>query len=105
MYRVSSLVCCIHRMDFKRDGEISREEEGVISVLSPPPTMGSMQIAGSNGFAHSIEFMSQAYTNQEGNSEIIIEEEYLSTKQDRLLPIFLKVYDPSRAFKLYAALK
>ncbi|KAF5181980.1 Abc transporter g family member [Thalictrum thalictroides] len=80
-------------MDFKRDGEISREEEGVISVLSPPPTMGSMHIARSNGFGHSIEFMSQAYTNQEGNSEIIIEEEYLSTHQDGLLPIFLKFED------------
>ncbi|PIA63646.1 hypothetical protein AQUCO_00201174v1 [Aquilegia coerulea] len=80
-------------MDFNRDVEISREEEGVISVLSPP-SMGTMQIAGSNGFGHSIEFMSQAYTtNQEGNSEIIIEEEYLSTNQDGLLPIFLKFED------------
>ncbi|KAL5710162.1 ABC transporter G member 26 [Ranunculus cassubicifolius] len=73
-------------MDFKSEVEIGRVEEGVIS----PPTMSTMQITGSNGFGHSIEFMSQAY---ERNSEIVIEEEHLSTNPDGLLPIFLKFED------------
>ncbi|KAL0399086.1 UNVERIFIED_CONTAM: ABC transporter G family member 26 [Sesamum radiatum] len=51
--------------------------------------MGSMQIAGSNGFGHNIEFMSQAYLRNR-SSEIDIEEEIPATSQDRPLPIFLK---------------
>lgn len=50
----------------------------------------SMQIAGSNGFGHSIEFMSQAYLRNR-YSEIDIEDENTNTSKDRPLPVFLKV--------------
>ncbi|KAF9601071.1 hypothetical protein IFM89_025537 [Coptis chinensis] len=78
-------------MDFQSEVEIGREDEGVTSVLSLS-TMGEMQIAGSNGFGHSIEFMTQAYT-EERNSEIVIDEEPLNTNKDSLIPIFLKFED------------
>ena len=69
--------------------ETKREEE--IEDMAPsPPTMGSMQIAGSNGFGHSIDFMSQAYVRNR-YSEIDIEEDCLAMNKDRPLPIFLKV--------------
>ncbi|KAH6768092.1 ABC-2 type transporter family protein [Perilla frutescens var. frutescens] len=57
-----------------------------------PPTMGSMQIAGSNGFGHNMEFMSEAYLRKT-SSEIDIEEEISSRRLDRPLPIFLKFAD------------
>ncbi|CAI0378408.1 unnamed protein product [Linum tenue] len=63
------------------------------SALSPPPAMGSMQIAGSNGFAHSIEFMSQTYLRNR-YSEIDIEDNTtLNLSKDQPLPIFLKFED------------
>uniref|UniRef100_A0A6N2NAC2 ABC transporter domain-containing protein n=1 Tax=Salix viminalis TaxID=40686 RepID=A0A6N2NAC2_SALVM len=71
--------------------ETKREEE--IEDMAPsPPTMGSMQIAGSNGFGHSIDFMSQAYVRNR-YSEIDIDEDCLAMNKDRPLPIFLKFED------------
>ncbi|KAL9316766.1 hypothetical protein ACSQ67_017767 [Phaseolus vulgaris] len=40
--------------------ENEREEE-IEDMSMSPPSLGSMQFAGSNGFGHSMEFMSQAY--------------------------------------------
>lgn len=70
--------------------KMESERQGEIEDLSlSPPTMGSMQIAGSNGFGHNIEFMSQAYLRNR-SSEIDIDEEISSKRQDGPLPIFLK---------------
>lgn len=69
--------------------EIGREEIEDMSSLSPP-TLGSMQIAGSNGFAHNIEFMSQAYLRNR-YSEINIMDESSNIDIDRPLPVLLKV--------------
>ncbi|XP_009781518.2 ABC transporter G family member 26 [Nicotiana sylvestris] len=57
-----------------------------------PPTVGSMQIAGSNGFGHNIEFISQAYLRNRSCSEIDIEVDHNTciTHNDQPLPIFLK---------------
>lgn len=63
------------------------EEE--IAAISPP-TMGSMQIAGSNGFGHNIDFMPQPYLRNR-YSKIDIEDHSPYTNKDRPLPIFLKV--------------
>ncbi|KAK6149432.1 hypothetical protein DH2020_016957 [Rehmannia glutinosa] len=71
--------------------ESGRQEE-IEDLSLSPPTMGSMQIAGSNGFGHNIEFMSQAYLRNR-SSEIDIEEDVSSKRQDRPLPIFLKFAD------------
>ncbi|XP_022886614.1 ABC transporter G family member 26 isoform X2 [Olea europaea var. sylvestris] len=71
--------------------QIGRQDE-IEDLSLSPPTMGSMQIAGSNGFGHSIEFMSQAYlTNR--SSEIDIEDGIPNASKDRPLPIFLKFAD------------
>ncbi|CAA0832476.1 ABC transporter G family member 26 [Striga hermonthica] len=72
----------------------SRNQDEIEGRLtSSPPTLGSMQIASSNGFGHNIEFMSQAYITN-NNSEIDIEEEVVPRmRQDRTLPIFLKFAD------------
>ncbi|CAN1334311.1 ABC transporter G family member 26 [Linum perenne] len=65
-----------------------------VEDMTSPPTMGSMQIAGSNGFAHSIEFMSQAAYLRNRYSEIDIEDENtLNLSKDQPLPIFLKFED------------
>lgn len=69
--------------------ETKREDEIEDMSLSPP-TIGSMQIAGSNGFGHNIEFMSQAYLRNR-YSEIDIEDESSKTNKDRPLPVYLKV--------------
>lgn len=69
--------------------EIRRDDEIEDMSLSPP-AMGSMQIAGSTGFGHNIEFMSQAYRRSR-YSEIDIEVESSYTNRDHPLPIFLKV--------------
>lgn len=72
--------------------EIGREEEIEDMSSLTTSTMGSMQIAaGSNGFGHNIEFMSQAYLRNR-YSEIDIVDESSSIEKDRPLPIFLKVY-------------
>ncbi|KAA8527088.1 hypothetical protein F0562_008683 [Nyssa sinensis] len=71
--------------------EMGRLDE-IEDLSLSPPTIGSMQIAGSNGFGHNIEFISEAYLRNM-NSEIDIEDETLSTNKDRPLPIFLKFED------------
>ncbi|KAH7545421.1 hypothetical protein FEM48_Zijuj01G0092100 [Ziziphus jujuba var. spinosa] len=71
--------------------ETKREDEIEDMSLSPP-TIGSMQIAGSNGFGHNIEFMSQAYLRNR-YSEIDIEDESSKTNKDRPLPVYLKFED------------
>ncbi|KAE8098899.1 hypothetical protein FH972_016927 [Carpinus fangiana] len=71
--------------------EIRREEETEDRSLSPP-IKGSMQIAGSTGFGHSIEFMSQAYLRNR-YSEIDIEDVTSDTNKYHPLPIFLKFED------------
>lgn len=70
-------------MEIRRDNEIE-------DISMSPPTMGSMQIAGSSGFGHNLEFMSQAYLRNR-YSEIDIEDESSNTNKDGPLPIFLKV--------------
>ncbi|KAL9366786.1 hypothetical protein Peur_037985 [Populus x canadensis] len=72
--------------------ETKREEEIEDMSSLSPPTMGSMQIAGSNGFGHSIDFMSEAYLRNR-YSGIDIEEDCLAMNKDRPLPIFLKFED------------
>lgn len=67
--------------------EISRSDHEIEGMSLSPQTM---KIAGSNGFGHSIEFMSQAYLGN-GYSEIDIENESFNTGNDRPLPVFLKV--------------
>lgn len=57
-----------------------------------PPAVGSMQIAGSNGFGHNIEFMSQAYLrNRSSEIDIEVEDDTSIADKDQPLPIFLKV--------------
>ncbi|PHT33613.1 hypothetical protein CQW23_25413 [Capsicum baccatum] len=57
-----------------------------------PPAVGSMQIAGSNGFRHNIEFMSQAYLrNRSSEIDIEVEDDTSIADKDQTLPIFLKV--------------
>ncbi|XP_057725510.1 ABC transporter G family member 26-like [Arachis stenosperma] len=51
-----------------------------------------MQIAGSNGFGHSIEFMSQAYLPNR-YSEVVLKIVDSSINQDPPLPIYLKFED------------
>ena len=70
-------------MEIGKEGEI--EDKSLSS-----PTMGSLQIAGSNGFGHNIEFMSQAYLRNR-YCEIDIEEYSVYANKDHPVPIFLKV--------------
>ncbi|XP_030510214.2 ABC transporter G family member 26 [Cannabis sativa] len=53
----------------------------------------SKQIAATNGFGHSIEFMSQAYLRNSRYSEIDIEDHTSNHTKDRPLPVFLKFED------------
>ncbi|OAY55292.1 ABC transporter G family member 26 isoform X2 [Manihot esculenta] len=69
-----------------------RKEDEIEDMSLSLPTMGSMQIAGSNGFGHNIEFMSQAYLRNR-YSEIDIEADGLNMHKDHPLPIFLKFED------------
>ncbi|KAK7386020.1 hypothetical protein VNO78_32066 [Psophocarpus tetragonolobus] len=71
--------------------ENEREEE-IEDMSMSPPSLGSMQIAGSNGFGHSMEFMSQAYLPNM-YSEIEIKVEDSTFNQDPPLPIYLKFED------------
>ncbi|XP_050215722.1 ABC transporter G family member 26 [Mercurialis annua] len=70
----------------------TRNEDEIQDTPLSPPTMGSMQIAGSNGFGHNIEYMSQAYLRNR-YSGIDIEDHSFNMNQDRPLPIFLKFED------------
>ncbi|XWS09622.1 hypothetical protein CRYUN_Cryun39dG0005500 [Craigia yunnanensis] len=71
--------------------EIGKEGEIKDKSLSSPE-MGSLQIAGSNGFGHTIEFMSQAYLRNR-YCEIDIEEYAVYANKDHPLPIFLEFED------------
>nr|KYP73490.1 ABC transporter G family member 26 [Cajanus cajan] len=71
--------------------ENEREDE-IEDMSMSPPSLGSMQIAGSNGFGHSMEFMSQAYLPNM-YSEIDIKVEDSTFNQDPPLPIYLKFED------------
>lgn len=67
-----------------------REDEIEDNMSMSPPSVGSMQIAGSNGFGHSMEFMSQAYLHNR-YPEIDIQVEDSTFSQDPPLPVYLKV--------------
>ncbi|PHU01063.1 hypothetical protein BC332_30850 [Capsicum chinense] len=57
-----------------------------------PPAVGSMQIAGSNGFGHNIELISQAYLrNRSSEIDIEVEDDTSIADKDQTLPIFIKV--------------
>ncbi|KDP39319.1 hypothetical protein JCGZ_01076 [Jatropha curcas] len=70
----------------------NRQEDEIEDMSLSPPTMGSMHIAGSTGFGHNIEFMSQAYLRNR-YSEIDIGDDSLNMVIDAPLPIFLKFED------------
>ncbi|KAK2378177.1 ABC transporter G family member [Trifolium repens] len=72
--------------------ENMRENEIEDNMSMSPPSVGSMQIAGSNGFGHSMEFMSQAYVLNR-YSEIDIRVQDSSFNQDPPLPVYLKFED------------
>ncbi|PHU12903.1 ABC transporter G family member 26 [Capsicum chinense] len=68
---------------------VSQDEIEDLSLS--PPTVGSIQIAGSNGFGHNIEFMSQAYLrNRSSEIDIEVEHDTSIAHIDQPLPIFLK---------------
>ncbi|KAK7299912.1 hypothetical protein RJT34_10741 [Clitoria ternatea] len=71
--------------------ENGREDEIEDMSLSPP-SVGSMQITGSNGFGHNMEFMSQSH-HPNKYSEINIQVEDSNFNQDPPLPIYLKFED------------
>ncbi|CAN6556152.1 hypothetical protein TB2_038131 [Malus domestica] len=70
-----------------------RGEEEIEDIPMSPPTLGSMQIAGSSGFGHNLEFMSQAYLRNRYTEIDIVEDETSNAKRDGPLPIFLKFED------------
>jgi hypothetical protein len=74
--------------------ENMRENEIEDNMSMSPPSVGSMQIAGNNGFGHSMEFMSQAYALNR-YSEIDIRVQDSSFNQDPPLPVYLKVVKKS----------
>ncbi|GAU42411.1 hypothetical protein TSUD_324660 [Trifolium subterraneum] len=55
-----------------------------------PPSVASRQIAGSNGFGHSMEIVSQSYLLS-SYSEIDIQVQDSSINQDPPLPVYLKL--------------
>ena len=69
--------------------EIGRQDE-INDLSMSPPTMGSVNIAGGNGFGHNVDFMSQAYLRNR-SLEIDIEDQTSETNKDHPLPMFLKV--------------
>ncbi|PHT46880.1 ABC transporter G family member 26 [Capsicum baccatum] len=69
-----------------------------------PPAVGSMQIDGSNGFVHNIEFMSQAYLkNRSFEIDIEVKDDTSITDKDQPLPIFLKFADVEYKVKISQA--
>jgi len=78
--------------------ENEREDE-IEDMSTSPPSLGSMQFAGSNGFGHSMEFMSQAYLPNI-YTEIDIKIEDSNFNQDPPLPIYLKVETNSSTLQL-----
>jgi hypothetical protein len=81
-----------------------RENEIEDNMSTSPPSVGSMQIAGSNGFGHSMEFMSQAYLVNRF-SEIDIQVQDSSFNQDPPLPVYLKVLKNSLEIKVLRAIE
>ncbi|KAJ4830670.1 ABC transporter G member 26 [Turnera subulata] len=69
-----------------------RRVEEIQDMALSPPTMGSMQISGSNGFGNNMEFMSQACLRNR-HTEIDIEDGKLNMNQEQPLPIFVKFED------------
>ncbi|CAK8537410.1 unnamed protein product [Lathyrus sativus] len=72
--------------------ENHREDEIEDNMSMSPPSVGSMKIAGSNGFGHSMEFMSQAYLHNR-YPEIDIQVEDSTFNQDPPLLVYLKFED------------
>ncbi|MCH92507.1 ABC transporter G family member 26-like [Trifolium medium] len=66
-----------------------RENEIEDNMSMSPPSVGSMQIAGSNGFGHSMKFMSQAYLLNR-YSEIDIRVQDSSFNQDLPFAVYPK---------------
>ncbi|RAL38301.1 hypothetical protein DM860_002279 [Cuscuta australis] len=82
--------------------EHGRHDEIHEDFALSPPTMGSMQIACSNGFGHNIDFMPQAYlTNR--STEIDIVDETSHSSINRALPIYLKFSDVEYKVKVRQA--
>nr|GMC74472.1 ABC transporter G family member 26 [Ipomoea batatas] len=79
--------------------EHGRHEEIHEDLPLSPPTLGSMQIAGSNGFGHNIDFMPQAYLTSR-SSEIDIVDETSHSYINHPLPIFLKFADVEYKVKI-----
>uniref|UniRef100_A0A165YYB7 ABC transporter domain-containing protein n=1 Tax=Daucus carota subsp. sativus TaxID=79200 RepID=A0A165YYB7_DAUCS len=74
--------------------EDARQDEIEDSSSLAPPSPGSMQISGRNGFGHNIDYMSQVYLRSRSCSQIDIElEDTSNATDDRPLPIFLKFQD------------
>ncbi|CAJ2633648.1 unnamed protein product [Trifolium pratense] len=69
-----------------------RENEIEDNMSMSPPSVSSMQIAGSNGFGHSMDFMSQSYLLNR-YSEIDIQVQDSSFNQEPPLPVYLKFED------------
>ncbi|XP_047341730.1 ABC transporter G family member 26 [Impatiens glandulifera] len=67
-------------------------EDEINHLSLSPPTLGSIQISGTNGFGHNIEFISQAYLRNR-SSEINIDDDNSYTSKDCPLPIYLKFED------------
>nr|XP_018633275.1 ABC transporter G family member 26-like [Nicotiana tomentosiformis] len=66
-----------------------------------PLVVGSMQIAGRNGFGHNIEFMSQAYLrNRSSEIDIEVRDDTSIADKDQPLPIFLKFADVEYKVKI-----
>ncbi|KAK9152359.1 hypothetical protein Syun_010668 [Stephania yunnanensis] len=80
-------------MDYEREENVNNKE-GEVSAASLP-SMGEMQIAGSNGFGHNLEFLNETYMKNKNSLAIDIEEERPNgTNKDCCpLPIFLKFED------------
>ncbi|GAV59655.1 ABC_tran domain-containing protein/ABC2_membrane domain-containing protein [Cephalotus follicularis] len=72
--------------------EIARKDE-IEDMPLPPPIVGSMQIAGSNGFGHNIEFMSQPYLRNRYSEIDIGVDDSTDINKDYPLQIFLKFED------------
>ncbi|PHT27484.1 ABC transporter G family member 26 [Capsicum baccatum] len=69
-----------------------------------PPAVGSLQIAGRNGFGHNIEFMYQAYLrNRSSKIDIEVENDTSIVDKDQPLPIFLKFADVEYKVKISQA--
>ncbi|PHU04535.1 ABC transporter G family member 26 [Capsicum chinense] len=69
-----------------------------------PPAVSSMQNAGSNGFGHNIEFMSQAYLrNRSSKIDIEVEDDTSIADKDQPFPIFLKFTDVEYKVKISQA--